>query len=157
MTSPVWCCRIRRPCSEPPGQSCQPTKTQRTQYRVPFVLDALRDPAKFKSWILRIVVNNCYDLCRKYRPITDLSEVQNFLPADDPDPTERLSLWEAVLSLNPEMRSVVTLFYYDGFSIREISRTLGISDVAVKTRLSRSRKQLRLLLADEQGGIYGSI
>ena len=66
-------------------------------------LDALRDPAKFKSWILRIVVNNCYDLCRKYRPITDLSEVQNFLPADDPDPTERLSLWEAVLSLNPEM------------------------------------------------------
>ena len=87
-------------------------------------LDALRDPAKFKSWILRIVVNNCYDLCRKYRPITDLSEVQN---------------------------------YYDGFSIREISRTLGISDVAVKTRLSRSRKQLRLLLADEQGGVYGSI
>ena len=120
-------------------------------------LDALRDPAKFKSWILRIVVNNCYDLCRKYRPITDLSEVQDFLPADDPDPTERLSLWEAVLSLNPEMRSVVTLFYYDGFSIREISRTLGISDVAVKTRLSRSRKQLRLLLADEQGGVYGSI
>ena len=111
-------------------------------------LDALRDPAKFKSWILRIVVNNCYDLCRKYRPITDLSEVQDFLPADDPDPTERLSLWEAVLSLNPEMRSVVTLFYYDGFSIREISRILGISDVAVKTRLSRSRKQLRLLLAD---------
>ena len=55
------------------------------------------------------------------------------------------------------MRSVVTLFYYDGFSIREISRILGISDVAVKTRLSRSRKQLRLLLADEQGGIYGSI
>ena len=118
-------------------------------------LDALRDPAKFKSWILRIVVNNCYDLCRKYRPITDLSEVQDFLPADDPDPTERLSLWEAVLSLNPEMRSVVTLFYYDGFSIREISRVLGISDVAVKTRLSRSRKQLRLLLADEQGGVYG--
>ena len=107
-------------------------------------LDALRDPAKFKSWILRIVVNNCYDLCRKYRPITDLSEVQDFLPADDPDPTERLSLWEAVLSLN-------------GFSIREISRTLGISDVAVKTRLSRSRKQLRLLLTDEQGGVYGSI
>ena len=51
----------------------------------------------------------------------------------------------------------VTLFYYDGFSIREISRILGISDVAVKTRLSRSRKQLRLLLADEQGGVYGSI
>ena len=74
-------------------------------------LDALRDPAKFKSWILRIVVNNCYDLCRKYRPITDLSEVQNFLPADDPDPTERLSLWEAVLSLNPEMRSVVRIFH----------------------------------------------
>lgn len=120
-------------------------------------LDALRDPAKFKSWILRIVVNNCYDLCRKYRQSLICLKYRTFCLQTIRIRLERLSLWEAVLSLNPEMRSVVTLFYYDGFSIREISRTLGISDVAVKTRLSRSRKQLRLLLADEQGGVYGSI
>ena len=119
--------------------------------------DTLREPEKFKPWILRIVVNNCYDLCRKYRPTVDLADVQDCLPANDPDPTVHLSLWEAVLTLKPEMRCVVTLFYYDGFSIREISRILGISDAAVKSRLSRSRKQLRLLLADESGGFYGSI
>ena len=115
--------------------------------------DTLREPEKFKPWILRIVVNNCYDLCRKYRPTVDLSDLQD----NDPDPAVHLSLWEAVLTLKPEMRSVVTLFYYDGFSIREISRILGIGDAAVKSRLSRSRNQLRLLLADESGGFYGSI
>ena len=83
--------------------------------------------------------------------------MQDCLPANDPDLTVHLSLWEAVLTLKPEMRCVVTLFYYDGFSIREISRILGISDAAVKSRLSRSRNQLRLLLADESGGFYGSI
>lgn len=119
--------------------------------------DTLREPEKFKPWILRIVVNNCYDLCRKYRPTVDLADVQDCLPANDPDLTVHLSLWEAVLTLKPEMRSAVTLFYYDGFSICEISRILGISDAAVKSRLSRSRNQLRLLLADESGGFYGSI
>lgn len=109
-------------------------------------LDTLRDTAKFKSWILRILVNNCYDLCRKYRPTADLEDVQNYLSADNADPVQHLSLWEAVLSLNSEMRSTVTLFYYDGFSIREISHILGISEAAVKSRLSRGRKQLRILL-----------
>lgn len=112
-------------------------------------LDTLRDTAKFKPWILRILVNHCYDLCRNYRPTTDLQDVQDFLAADSADPAEHLSLWGAVLSLNPDMRSVITLFYYDGFSIREISHILGISEAAVKSRLSRGRKQLRLLLGDE--------
>ena len=109
----------------------------------------LRDPGKFKSWILRILANKCYDICRKRRATVDLDQVQEVLPAADTDPTERMTLWQAVLSLNPDLRVVVTLFYYEDLPIREISQVVGISEAAVKTRLSRGRARLRLLLNQE--------
>ena len=111
--------------------------------------DSLRDVEKFKSWMLRILTNKCYDICRKRKPTVALEDVADTLPAASTDPTERMTLWQAVLSLGDELRAAVTLFYYDGLSIREISGILGISEAAVKTRLRRGRERLRLLLDEK--------
>ena len=111
--------------------------------------DRLRDPDRFRPWLLRILANQCYDMCRGRRPAVDLAEVQEFLPAEGTDPTEGITLWQAVLSLPAEQRTVVTLFYYERLSIREISGILKISEGAVKTRLSRARARLRELLREE--------
>lgn len=96
---------------------------------------SLRDPARFRPWILKILVNKCYEFCRKRRTTVDQAE--------------RLSLWQAVMALNSDLRAVVTLFYYEDLSIREISAVLGISEAAVKTRLSRGRSRLKQLLHEE--------
>ncbi len=109
----------------------------------------LQDAEKFKPWILRILANKCYDACRRRKSAVDIAEVQDFLPAPEQDHAERLTLWQAVMSLSGDLRAAVTLFYYDGLSIREISQILGISQPAVKTRLSRGRERLRLLLKEE--------
>lgn len=109
----------------------------------------LRESEKFKPWILRILTNKCYDTCRKRKSAVDLADVQDFLAAPDEDPAERMSLWQAVLALSADTRAVVTLFYYDGFSIREISHILGISEAAVKARLSRGRARLKQLLKEQ--------
>lgn len=111
--------------------------------------DSLRDLEKFRPWLLRILANKCYDACRKRRPSVDLSDVEDCLCAPETDPTERMTLWQAVMSLGDDLRVPVTLFYYDGLSIREISGVLGISEAAVKTRLSRGRARLRRLLREE--------
>jgi RNA polymerase sigma-70 factor (ECF subfamily) len=111
--------------------------------------NTLREKEKFKPWILRILANKCYDACRKRKSAVDLEDVQDFLTAPGTDHAERMSLWQAVLSLGADLRAAVTLFYFDGFSIREISRILGISEAAVKTRLSRGRARLRLLLQEK--------
>ena len=111
--------------------------------------DSLRDVQRFKPWILRILTNKCYDLCRKRRPTVDLDEVSDRLSSEGPDHDQRMTLWQAVLSLGDELRAAVTLFYYDGLSIREISGILGISEAAVKTRLSRGRARLRQLLDEK--------
>ena len=110
---------------------------------------SLRDPARFRPWILKILVNKCYEFCRKRRTTVDLADIQDFLPAPAADQAERLSLWQAVMALNSDLRAVVTLFYYEDLSIREISAVLGISEAAVKTRLSRGRSRLKQLLHEE--------
>lgn len=111
--------------------------------------ESLREADKFRPWLLRILVNKCYDTCRRRRPTVDLEDVADYLPAKSQDHTERLTLWQAVMALGGDLRAVVTLFYYDGLSIREISGALGISEAAVKTRLSRGRAKLRQLLEEE--------
>lgn len=111
--------------------------------------ESLRETDKFRPWLLRILVNKCYDTCRRRRPTVDLEDVAEYLPAKSQDQTERLTLWQAVMALSGDLRAAVTLFYYDGLSIREISGVLGISEAAVKTRLSRGRAKLRRLLEDK--------
>ena len=110
---------------------------------------SLREADKFRPWLLRILVNKCYDTCRRRRPTVDLEDVADYLPAKTQDHTERLTLWQAVMTLSGDLRSAVTLFYYDGLSLREISGVRGISEAAVKTRLSRGRARLRQLLEEK--------
>ena len=111
--------------------------------------DSLREMDKFRPWVLRILTNKCYDACRKRRNTVDLEAAGEVPAATGLDTAERLSLWQAVMSLSDDLRATVTLFYYDGMSVREIGGILGISEAAVKTRLSRGRARLRQLLDEK--------
>ena len=111
--------------------------------------DSLREMDKFRLWVLRILTNKCYDACRRRRNTVDLEAAGEVPAATGLDTAERLSLWQAVMSLSDDLRATVTLFYYDGMSVREIGGILGISEAAVKTRLRRGRERLRLLLDEK--------
>lgn len=112
-------------------------------------LETLRDPEKFKPWILRILTNQCYDMRRRARPTVALSDVEEVLPASGTDCTERLCLWQAVQQLPDDLRTVMTLFYYENLNIRQISAVLGLTQAAVKTRLHRGRQRLKDLLRED--------
>jgi len=112
-------------------------------------LESLRDPERFKPWILRILTNQCYDICRRTRQTVDLSDVEETLPASGTDCTERLTLYQAVEQLPDDFRTAITLFYYEDLSVRQIAGVLGLTEAAVKTRLSRGRQSLRALLGEE--------
>ena len=111
--------------------------------------DSLREAEKFRPWVLRILTNKCYDACRRRRNTVDLEAAGEVPAATGLDTAERLSLWQAVMSLSDDLRATVTLFYYDGMSVREIGGILGISEAAVKTPLRRGRERLRLLLDEK--------
>ena len=55
-------------------------------------------------------------------------------------------VWETVLALEDELRTIVVLYYYQGFKISEIANVLDLPEGTIKSRLSRARKNLRELL-----------
>lgn len=82
-----------------------------------------------KAWIIRTAVNACKDLLRSaHRQRTVGLELV------------------AVMALPVKYRQVIYLYYYEGYSAREIGGLLGQSEASVNTYLSRGRSKLRALL-----------
>ena len=103
-------------------------------------LNTLKKNEYFKTWLIRILINYCYDIQRKNRRMNFVEVIP-----DEVYTTQESALtWkEAISGLEEKYRLVVVLFYSQGFSTKDISKMIGIPDSTVRTRLSRAREQLK--------------
>lgn len=110
------------------------------------------DPKRgnLRSWLFRIARNAIIDHVRKQRPTVTYDPVGEFLPANINDPLsgllerERLGHLLVLLDAQPiETRELLALRYGDGLRHREIAAITGISEAAVKQRVSRAIRDLR--------------
>ena len=108
---------------------------------------AFVSPDHERAWIIRTSVNVCKDQLKSSwrRTTVDLSAA---LDARAPE-AEEGSLWAAVALLPPKYRTVIYLYYYEGYSANEIAQMLGEKPATVATRLSRGRDKLRTQLEQE--------
>jgi len=111
----------------------------------------------FRSWLMRIVTNACYDQLRvkKRRPTTSIDEDEdpdreewNVDPGERPEAfVLRQELGQAIQRgleiLPPDQRTVVVLSDIQGMSYEEIAETMSTSLGTVKSRLNRGRSKLR--------------
>ena len=98
-----------------------------------------------KYWLIRITINECNDFLRKKskRPIINADLVNSFSNYDSE--TENLHYIADVVKTLPEKyRVVIILFYWDSLSIKEIAKVLKVSEDAVKKRLERARKLIKI-------------
>ena len=109
--------------------------------------DSLRDEMQFKPWLARILSNQCKDMLRKrkkwsfYPLMEDTAQVE-MPPIENP-------VLEAIQKMKPEYRTLMTLYYLDGCSVRELSEITGAPQGTVKTRIRNARKQLSRTLLIE--------
>ena len=107
----------------------------------------LHDLSQFKPWVMRILVNQCKDMLRRRKRIS-FHPLDEELAAEEIPPAA-LPVWEAVETLPPGLRVLILLYYVDGFSIRDISETMGLPEGTVKSRMRSARKQIgRTLLVE---------
>ena len=103
-------------------------------------------PEHEKAWIIRATANACKDALRaSHRRCVGLEAVAEAIAPEPPDST----VLEAVMALPEKYREAVYLYYYEGYSVREIASMLGQSEAAVSAHLSRGRKSLRGTLGGE--------
>ncbi len=117
---------------------------QETLYKAYDKLDTLKDPDKFKPWIMRILANSSYEILRGRKKTVSIDEYENTLESTSGIySTTNAVLWDAVQSLDAKYRTVVVLFYYNDLPIKEIAKILELKPATVRKRLSRAREQLR--------------
>ena len=83
---------------------------------------------------------------RKNRPLEELDEngaAVGFSTEED------RNLLEAVAELPLKCRTVIHLFYYEDYKVKEIAEMLDVSENTVKSQLHRGRKLLKAILREE--------
>lgn len=106
-----------------------------------------RDPEHEKAWLIRATLHRACDMARAAARRDLPLEDAELLPGGElPEPSPILS---AVQALPAKYSAVIHLYYYEGYSIQEISKLLRLPVPTVGTRLSRGRERLRQLLKED--------
>ena len=103
------------------------------------------DDEHIKAWLIRVTINLCKDMVKSawYRHRDEL--VADISAQDD----TISPLKNCIERLDAESVAVIYLFYYEGYSVKEIAEIRRTTSAAVRTRLTRARKQLRTMLSEE--------
>ena len=105
-------------------------------------LDTLRSARYFKTWLVRILINECRTILRRQKRIAPYdAAAAEAIPA--PAAEDHSDLYAAITALDEKLRLPVELYYLEGFKTREIAVLLGVPENTVKTRLRTAREQLR--------------
>ncbi|MDE6406345.1 MAG: RNA polymerase sigma factor [Lachnospiraceae bacterium] len=105
-----------------------------------------RDGEHEKAWLIKVAQNRCRDMRRfqMRHPQVALDEIN--ASYENPEYSQVLA---ELVSLPLPVKAAVYLYYIEGYKTAEVSGILGISVNAVKKRLQRGRKLLRLRLEEE--------
>ena len=102
--------------------------------------------AHVKNWLVKVTVNTCRNVFRTpWRKVEDIEEYAQTLAFETP---EQSDLFLAVNSLDRKYRIAVHLYYFEGYSVKEIGEILGVSENTVSTRLARARGKLKAILSE---------
>lgn len=108
-----------------------------------------QDDAHIKRWLIRVALNECKNVWRSFWNRNKVS----FEDLDtSPSYCDELhsDLLDTLAQLSENYRTVIHLYYYEKYSVKEISMILGISENNVQIRLKRARDKLKVLLKEEE-------
>lgn len=108
-------------------------------------LPGLRNPDAFQSWMIRILINECYNTLRHNKREIAVEQVPDVYFA----PERSRELFNAFHELEEKYRLPMVLYYVEGYKVDEVARMLRLPEGTIKSRLMRGRKLLRTILDGE--------
>lgn len=103
------------------------------------------EPEKEKAWLLTVAANRSKNKIR-YKKLRKTDELSETLIQEERD--DLSFVWEAVKSLPVKYREVIHLFYYEGYSARDIAKILNRNESSVRSDLRRGRERLKKILKE---------
>ena len=98
------------------------------------------------AWMMRVTVNLAKDLLRSFRYRFSVPLETANLIFESPEESE---VYRAVMDLPAKYRSVIHLYYYEGYSTAEIAAMCGAPPSTIRNRMADARKMLKTALGGE--------
>lgn len=123
----------------------------------------LKNPEMFKSWFYRIATRTAWKYCADEKKVIPIKDIYEKADAESIDKSINLFIREEeakvlhgeIEKLDLKQKSVIILYYFNGFSIKEIAEIMGCFEGTVKSRLHNARKNLKESLIENAGIISG--
>ena len=116
-------------------------------YQALRAIKKLRHPEFFESWLTRILLNECHKELRRRKRLLPEEAIPD---SAGPDEYDSLPLKEAIRRLPEELKLVVILRFFSGYTQVETAEALQIPQGTVATRQRRALQLLRLELGEEE-------
>lgn len=105
---------------------------------------------KEKTYLMKMASNMCKNhlksVVARYQDSYDEHSELQIQQADNSALSEQTDVYEVLMGLAPKYRIVLYLYYYEGYSIKEIGKILQLTSSAVSMRMSRGREQMKHVL-----------
>lgn len=108
----------------------------------------LKNVENFNSWIIKILINNCNKKYKKKNVIeVSYDSLCNEYFVHDEYDFEKIineiDFFELISILNEDDRTILTLYYKDNYSTKEIAEILGMNENTIRTRMKRAREIIK--------------
>lgn len=116
---------------------------------------SLKKEELFKTWLTRILINECYKIYNQNKKVIYLEnctpESLGNLQYIEKDRLEEQDARNLLKNLSKDLKETVMLYYFEDFSVKEVAEILNIPEGTVKSRLSKARKDLeKVLIKNEE-------
>ncbi len=109
----------------------------------------VREKENLRSWLIKIVINSSRSM-RSKRERMRLFQMKPHVIPDKKGPSGQGDIWSFITEMKEKHKTVLLLYYYAEYSVREIAKMLHVPEGTVKSRLSRAREELKQLLIQSE-------
>lgn len=110
-------------------------------------LYTLKDIKLFKTWSIRILINQCNKIYNTNKKLIKIEKVKS-ISTCTVDVDSKIDLYNAISTLPNKLKIPTILFYFDDLSYKDISKILSIPEGTIKSRIFRAREKLYEILKE---------
>lgn len=126
---------------------------QETILRAYEKMNTLKEPAYFKTWLIKIVINTCLSKLKRAEKVIHIDEKQlASLQVRPSDISLKLTVQNLIEELSNEEKNVILLHFFQGYTFKETSELLEMPLGTAKSICYRALNKLRIQI--EEVGLY---